>query len=390
MRIKGGKLVLPDRILNDTDVIIKCGHIEKLIRADEETPDETIDASFCFVCPGLIDIHTHGGEGGDFMDGDEASFDSALRFHADNGTTSVAPTSVTAPIEQIETMIALTRKFKESPHNGARVIGANLEGPYLSLKNKGAQSASYLRSPSEPCDFITSNRDTVLRVALAPELEGADALVKTLVDAGIQVSAGHDDGDSERSRAALDAGITSLTHWRCAMSDVRMYNLTRRVGLVELGLIDDRLTLELLADGHHLPPELVKIAYKCKGADKLCLVSDSLRAAGTKADGTLFTLGTKNDATAERFRVAGGVAVMEDGTHYAGSIQPLSMMLKNLVNDCGIPLCDAVKMASLVPARLVNKETELGSIEAGKKADFVILDKSLSVKHTIIDGKIYK
>lgn len=390
MRIKNGKTVLPQGICENTDVIFDGDRITGLITAGTETADGVIDAGGCIVCPGFIDIHTHGGYGGDFMDADEASFDSALAFHADNGTTSVVPTSVTAPVDQINKMVECVRRYKTKEHGGARVLGAHLEGPYLSLRNKGAQSASYLRSPSEPWDFITENRDTVLRVTLSPELEGAEALVRDLVSNGIFVSAGHDDGDSWRSSAALEAGVTSLTHWRCAMSDVRMYDLVRRVGLVEIGLIDDRLTLELLADNHHLTPELVKIAYKCKGADKLCLVSDSLRAAGTAADGTLFTLGTKGDETAQRFKVADGVAVMEDGTHYAGSIQPVSMMVKNIVQDCGIPLADAVKMASLTPARLVGMENEIGSIEVGKKADFTILGSDLSVKHVIINGKLYK
>ena len=162
----------------------------------------------------------------------------------------------------------------------------------------------------------------------------------------------------------------------------------RNVGLTELALIDERLTLELLADNHHLPPEMVKLAYKCRGADKLCIVSDCLRAGGMPRDGRVYSLGAGAEGETSRFIVSDGVARLTDGTRFAGSIQPLGKMIRNLVFDCNIPLVDAVKAASANPAKIIGEDGFVGSIEKGKAADFYICDAALNPKMTIVNQKI--
>lgn len=390
MIVRNGTVVTPFKLLEKTDIQIENGLVTGLGRF-EEYSEESVDAAECYVAPGFIDIHLHGGYGGDFMDATTESFEKALEFHAQHGTTSVCPTSVTAPVEQIKKMMAMARLYREGACVGSRILGVHLEGPYLSVKNKGAQKKEYLKIPSrDGYEFILENRDICKRVTLSPELDGAVEMTKALTEAGIQVSGGHDDGEKNSILSALSAGMNSCTHWYCAMSTATMRNLVRSAGLMEIGLSDDRLCLELLADNHHLPPELVQLAYKCKGADRLCLVSDSLRAAGMHADETLYQLGQDCDEKSQKFRVSDGVAVMEDGTHYAGSIQPISRMVKNLVQDCKIPLTDAVRMATLTPAKLICMEKDLGSIEVGKKADLCILDQDLNVKATYISGKKFE
>jgi N-acetylglucosamine-6-phosphate deacetylase len=391
MIIKNGRVLSPFEVFKDTDVIVENGVIVSLgnTGTEYENDKNIIDASGCYVCPGLVDIHTHGGGGGDFMDATEDSFMKALKFHVSNGTTSLLASSVTAPIDQILNMLEVIRKFKDAEKPVCRVLGAHLEGPFLSEKKRGAHKSEYLLIPKENgYDFIIDNSDIVVNVTLSPELPSVIELTKELVRLGIVVSGGHDDSRKSEIMPVIDAGLTNLTHIFCAMSTVTMRDGIRSVGLTEIGLIDDRLSVELIADNHHLPPELVKLAYKCKGPRKACVVSDSLRASGMPTDGTIYTLGANNDKDAQKFIVADDVAILLDGSRYAGSVQPISRMIKNLVDDCDIPLLDAVCMASYTPAKIIHKEHLIGSISPGKMADFCILDNNLNVVKTIVGGEI--
>lgn len=387
MLIKGGTLVTPFVRRNKTDVLFKDGIITAI---DVDLFDEDIfDAEGCYVCPGLVDIHTHGGGGGDYMDATEDAFDKALAFQSKNGITSILASSVTAPVEQIDEMLKITRKYMERTDIPCRVLGAHLEGPYISYEKKGAQPAQYLRIPAkDDYSFILDNKDIVKNVTIATELDGAIEMVKKLKQNGIVVSCGHDNGRSDTINPCIDAGVTNCTHWYCAMSTASMVDGVRSVGMMETALIDNRLTIELIADNHHIIPELARMAYQNKGASGICLISDSLRAGGMEPGDTLYNLGNCNDNTSQKFRVSDGVARMEDGTHYAGSIQPISMMVKNVVNDARIPLEDAIYAASYTPASVIGMNDIIGSIEIGKKADFCIMDKELNVVATILDGKI--
>lgn len=387
MIIKNGDIVTPYEIIRNTDLKTKNGKIADIGNFDSSC-DEVFDASGCYVCPGFVDIHTHGGGGGDFMDADENAFDKALAFHAANGTTSLLATSVTAPVGQIEDMLNLVKNYMNHSEPSCRIWGAHIEGPYISLKNKGAQHENYLRIPArDNYSFITKNSDIIKTVTIAPELDGAIQMTKDLRKHGIVVCGGHDDGERDNILPVINAGLSHCTHLWCAMSTVAMRNHVRNVGLCELGLVDDRLTVELIADNHHITPDMVRLVYKCKGAEKMCIVSDCLRAGGMPCDGTLYSLGSSKDANAQRFIVSDGVARLPDNTRYAGSIQPLSQMVKNLVNNCNIPLVDAIRMASLTPARIIGINKFVGSIKPEKYADLCILDRNLNVVATITNEK---
>jgi N-acetylglucosamine-6-phosphate deacetylase len=265
----------------------------------------------------------------------------------------------------------------------------HLEGPYLSFQNKGAHAPAYLKVPAEDdYGYILDNADVIRQITISPELDGCVELTEKLVEKGIVVSMGHDNAILPEFLPVVKAGASNLTHLFCAMSMVVMRNNKRYVGLREYGLIDDNLTAELIADNHHITPELFKMIYRCKGADGICLISDCLRAGGMKADGTLYSLGKKDDPTSQQFKVADGVAVLADGKTYAGSIQPISQMLRNVVFDGGVPLVEAIKTVSLTPAKIVKADKDIGSIEVGKYADFCVLNKDLMVEQTIIEGRI--
>lgn len=384
MIIKNGNIIRDNQIKYGDDLYISGNLI-----VEENTGGEIIDATGLYVCPGFVDIHTHGGYGGDFMDATNDAFENALRFHGENGTTSVLATSVTAPVEQIVKMLKMVRKYKAASDLPCRILGAHIEGPYLSYKNKGAQHEKYLRNPEKDSyDFIIENKDVVKTVTIAPELDGAAKMTADLKNAGIMVHGGHDDGEKDTILPAIENGLSHCTHLWCAMSTVAIRDGVRNVGLVELGLIDDRLTVEVIADNHHITPEMIKLIYKCKGADKMCIVSDSLRAGGMPENDTLYTLGRLEDENAQKFIVYDGVARLPDKSRMAGSIQPLSQMIKNIVFDAGIPLADAIKMASATPAKIIGVYQTIGSLDIGKRADVVLLDDQLNVKMTIKDGKV--
>lgn len=388
MLIKNAFVIFKDKI-EKTDVLVKNGRIADI--GGNLTDDEVLDLEGKYLAPGFIDIHNHGGYGYDYMDNTTEAFENILRFHSDNGITSAVASTVTAPRETVEKTLAVAREVAMKKGAHAKLLGVHLEGPYLSFQNKGAHAPAYLKVPAQDdYQYILDNADIVRQLTLSPELDGSVELTRKLVEKGVVVSLGHDNAILPEILPVVNAGASNLTHIFCAMSMVVMKNNKRYVGLREYGLIDDTLSAEVIADNHHITPELLKMIYKCKGGDGMCLISDCLRAGGMKADGTLYSLGKKDDPTSQQFKVADGVAVLADGKTYAGSIQPISQMLRNVVFDGGVPLIEAIKMVSSTPAKIIKADKHIGSIEAGKCADFCVLDKDLRVEKTIIEGKIIK
>lgn len=384
MLIKNAKIITPEKVLDGYDLLTEAGIIKK-IGKNLHAPD-FIDAEGMYLTPGFVDIHTHGGYEADFMDSTTEAYTRALRFHTDNGTTTVVPTSCTAPKESIIAFIEFARKYvsSDSPYKSV-VVGVHLEGPYLSVKNRGAQKLEELASPDkDDYSYILENADIIKSVTLSPELPGAAKMTEELTRLGILTSGGHDDGIYPEFMPAINAGMSHLTHHYCAMSDLRFKDGVRGVGLREYGLIEKRLTSELIADNRHIPPELAILIVNAKGADKVCVVSDSLRCAGQPIDSRLYKLGTGEGA--QLVKIGDGVAVTEDGEKYAGSITPVRKMVKNLI-DAGIPLTDAVKMGTLTPARIIGEDKRVGSIEVGKRANLCILDKSFNTIKVFLDGQ---
>ena len=386
MVIKNAKVITPEKILEGFDVLIENGFIKK-IKKNIRSADK-IDACGMLLTPGFVDIHTHGGYEADFMDCTDEAFEAALSFHLDNGTTSILPTSCTAPTESILSFINFTRNYMKAGKLRDVVIGAHLEGPYLSVRNRGAQKLEELKVPKEnDYSYIIVNADVIKNVTISPELSGAAKMAEDLSRVGILTSGGHDDGIYPEFLPAIESGLSHLTHHYCAMSELRFKDGKRNVGLREWGLVDDRLTLELIADNRHIPPELARLIVKAKGADKICVVSDSLRCAGQPKDERLYKLGS--DENAQLVKIGDSVATTADGEKYAGSITPVRKMVKNLI-DAGIPLIDAVKMGTLTPAKIIGIEKSVGSVEVGKRANLCILDESFNAHRVFLDGKEIK
>jgi N-acetylglucosamine-6-phosphate deacetylase len=265
------------------------------------------------------------------------------------------------------------------------VAGVHLEGPYLSVRNRGAQKEEELAVPAtDDYSYMLDYPDLIKTVTISPELPGASEMTRRLRDAGIVVSGGHDDGIYPEFLPAIDAGMSHLTHHFCAMSELRFKDGVRNVGLREYALIDDRLSVELIADNRHVPPELARMIIRAKGADRVAVVSDSLRCAGFAKDDRLYKLGA--DENAQLVKIGDGVAVTADGTKFAGSITPVRQMVKHLI-DAGIDTVDAVRIGTLTPAKIIGEDATVGSIEIGKRANLCLLDKDFQLKQLFVDGK---
>ncbi len=377
-----GNLILPDRILYGGKIVCQDGWIREI----QENAVQDWEA-LPYILPGLVDIHNHGALGRDYMESTDSAFDTIAAYLTSHGITSAQCATVSAPVEQILEFLRFYRErtARYTDGSGCRFVGVHLEGPYISLKKKGAHPAHTLRTAEDGYGWILENRDVVREVTVAPELAGMPQMIRDLTQAGILVSGGHDDAEPEDIVAAAQQGMRHCTHIYCAMSTLHYTGMVRNTGLCEYVMSHPEITAEMIADNHHIPPMLAGIIYRAKGADKLCLVSDAIGPAGLPADGTVYDLGTGENCT--KVVMEGGVAMVADRSCYAGSIQPLDQMIRNLVYDCNVPLVDAVRMASLTPAEIIGIGNECGSIAPGKRADLCFMNAGLQIVQTVIAGK---
>lgn len=341
-------------------------------------PDERADAvdlGGAYVIPGLIDIHNHGNSGVDFSDGDYDSDLLMARYLARNGVTSFAPATLTLPYDVLERAFAAgARLHRDAPEGAARLLGAQMEGPFFSAKKKGAQNADYLRLP----DFAAFKHlydacgGLIRIVDIAPELPGAVDFIAQ-AKALCTVSIAHTDADYEQARAAVEAGVTHLTHTFNAMPPIHH----RNPGVIGACSEAEGVRAELICDGLHVHPSSVRMAFKLFGAERMCLVSDALRCCGMP-DGEYLLGGQKTF-------LSGSVARLADGT-IAGSATNLYRCMRNAVSF-GIPAGDAIRAASYNPACAIGMEALVGSIGVGKYADFVVCDETLALREVYIGGK---
>ncbi len=354
----------------------------KIVSIGKAIYPNAFDAKNSIVCAGYIDIHTHGGFGKDCMEATKDAIETICKYHLSTGITSFVPTTMTAPIKDIENAIINIREYKENKY--ARILGIHLEGPFLSKGAAGAHKPELLVDPSDDnSQFVFNNKDIVSRVTLAPNKKYADLFTKKAVENGIQVSLGHDESIDDEIYACIDNGATSVTHmYNCTSRPSRRTTPKKHLGLTEVGLTEDRLYAEVIADDRHVPNALFKMIYKLKGADKICLVSDSLSIAGMPKGEYYIGSGDSK----QKIEIDDGVAVIKELNTYAGSITPISKMVVNLVN-AGIKKEDALKMATLNPARLMGYDN-IGDIKEGYLADLNVLNDKLEVETTIFKGEV--
>lgn len=384
--LKNCRVIGSEEISVNTDIMIENGEIAGLGRFDTADGAEVYDIKGNYISPGFVDIHTHGGAGADFMDATDAAFDTVLKYQLEHGATDVVATSLTAAKEDIEKFLDCARSYMKKPQKYARAVGVHLEGPFLSLRGCGAQNPGYLMKPGwDDYSFILENRDIIKTVTIAPELDTDGKMTRELTENGILVSGGHDDGVYPEFVPAVRAGMRHLTHIYCAMSGMGTRPDVRDVGLREYGLANDELTCEMIADNVHITPQLARFILKCKGADRTAVVSDSLRCAGMPADGRLYRMGPENDENSLTVRVADGIAVLADGSKFAGSITSVHKMVKNLI-DAGIKVTDAFKTGTSTPAKIIG-ESKTGRVEKGFYANLCELDKNFDIVSVYMNGE---
>ena len=403
--LRGGSLILPDRVEEGGLLVDAAGRIAAAgPAADKEAPRGAaeIDLDGRLVAPGFVDLHCHGGGGADFMDGTAAAFRTVLRAHLRHGTTTVAPTTTVAVHEQILAALRVCARaaaggglglFGEGTGAGSRVAGAHLYGPYFGPGAQGCHPAGPLRPP-RPEEFEAylafgglPEGGAIACATVAPELPGAEVFARAARGRGIRLHAGHSNATLAQVEASLPWGVAHVDHLFCAMSDKtklrRREPWPMRAGLLEAALLLDGLSTEVIADGVHLDAGLLRLAYKIKGPDRLALVSDCNRALD-RPDGE-YRFGP--EAGGEPFVRRGGVCLTPDGGGPASSCQGMDHMVRTFRELTGAPLAEVVRMASLTPARILGIDARVGSLEAGKTADLLVLDEGLRVQRVFLQGR---
>lgn len=381
-KISGGRVVLGDEIAQGLNVYFEDGLITAV--TGEALPfDREIAAEGRYVSPGFIDMHTHGSGGADFLDGTADAFLTAAAMHARYGATTVIPTATSGELEQT---LAMERAYEEAltrNDRGADMPGLHFEGPYFAMGQAGAQDPRHLRNP-KPEEYlkILDGCKHILRWSIAPELPGALELGRELKRRGILAAIGHSDAEFSEVEAAWDAGYTHVTHLYSSMSTIHRKNAYRYAGVLEAAYMIDGMTVEIIADGKHLPAELLKYVYKFKGPDRTALITDSMRGAGMP-DGPSVLGHWKNGLAVV---IEDGVAKLPDRTSFAGSVATFDRLVRNMVRMAGVPLTDAVKMAAATPARIMNL-TDRGAIVPGLRADLTLFDDDIRVSHVIVGGR---
>lgn len=380
-----GQVVLPDRILHDSSVLIA----DKTIAAiGGPCPDDAsvIDARGQWILPGFIDIHVHGGGGADFMDAEIEAFRTAAHAHALHGTTAMVPTTMTCEDALLEKVIdCYLEAEKTGNENGATFLGLHLEGPYFSAASKGAQPISEQRTPNrEDLERIIGRaKGRIVRWDAAPELDNMDLFAQVMREHGILASVAHTSADAYRAEEAFGWGFSHATHFYNAMSTFHKKNGIVYSGVVEATYIHDEVTIELIGDGMHIPKQSMLLAYRIKGPDGICLITDAMRAACTNEK--FSTLGAKT--TGVPVIVKDDVAQLMDLSSYAGSVCTMDRALRTAHVKYGLPLCGVSRMLSLTPATVMGCADRKGSLAAGKDADIVVMNPDFTVDQVFVMGK---
>lgn len=386
LKISNGIIITPYRYIRGGAVVIENGVILGIHEGNVDVPGATeIDAKGNYIAPGFIDLHIHGGGGYDFMDGTEEAFLKIAKLHAKYGTTSMVPTTLTSEKEDLLKTLDNYEKAHSRNSEGASFLGMHLEGPYFAMSQRGAQDPRYIRNP-DPQEYreVLDYSSSVTRWSAAPELPGAIEFAHYLRSKGILAALAHTDAVYEEVLEGFENGYTLATHLYSGMSGVTRRNAYRYAGAVESAFIIDEMDVEIIADGIHLPPPLLKLVYKIKGPERTALITDAMRAAGMpEGESVLGPL-----ATGLKVIVENGVAKLPDRTAFAGSVATADRLVRNMIQLADVPLLHAIQMITSTPARIMGVQDRKGSLMVGKDADIVLFDDNITIKTTLVGGNV--
>lgn len=376
MIIKDVKVYGEDKVFRAGGIVIRDGKFTEIFK--DETPaaeasEEVVDGRGCYAVPGFIDMHFHGCMGHDFCDGTKEAIEAIAKYEASIGVTAIAPATMTLPVEELEHILAVAADYNRESHGGADLVGINMEGPFISAEKKGAQDErNIILCDEKVCRrFLRASEGLVKFVGIAPEKNGDAAEFIRRMKEEVHISLAHTNADYDTAKAAFDAGACHAVHLFNAMPAFAH----RDPGVV--GAVSDspHVNAEIICDGVHIHPSMVRAAFKMMGAERMILISDSMRATGMP-DGRYMLGGLEVD-------VAGNRATLASNGALAGSATNLMDCMRTAVRDMKIPLEEAVACATMNPARALGVYETYGSISPGKKGDVVLLDKELKLKRVI-------
>lgn len=385
VELGNGRVITPFRLIERGSVVVEDGRIADVLEDGTHDPEARyIDVGGMVISPGFIDMHVHGGGNAEVMEGTADAVRTMCRAHSRYGTTAILPTTLAAPWSDIYQAIDAVREA-QAHSGGAKILGVHLEGPYFSIAQRGAQSAEYIIEP-RPEDYmkLLDYWDGIALVAVAPEVKGALALGRELRRRKIVASIAHTDANYDEVVKALENGFTNITHFYSGCSIVHRENAYRIAGVVESGYLLDDLTVQVIADGKHLPASLLKLIYKVKGADRIALITDGLGfSAAPLQEQAVYTQKNGVEVVLED-----GVMKLPDRTSFAGSVATTNQLVRNMIHLAGATLGDAVKMASYTPAKILNIADRKGILSPGMDADIVVFDDNINVKLTMVEGRV--
>ena len=376
MILTNARLIFPDGIRDGLEVVVEEGKIAE-IREQSSGGKDVVDLDGNYLTPGFIDLHVHGALGRDTMEASAEAFRCICDFHGSGGTTSLLFTTATAPIDKIVEVLGAVRDSRSSMR---AIVGVHVEGPFISKAKHGAQREEFIQDPSPTgVRQFLEHTDVIKRVTIAPELPGALEAIGSFHAHRISVSGGHSDAWDEDAHAAFEHGMRSVTHTFNCMSSARRRGVYRVGGLLEFALSEPQISCELIADGHHVAPTLMKMLYRAKGARGICLVTDATAGAGLP-DGSRFSL-FGNDCVVE-----GGVCLLADRSALAGSASQMIDLVRTMVQKVDVPLHEAVAMATQNPAQAIGLEAK-GRLRVGADADLVVLSPELEILRIFAGGE---
>lgn len=386
--IQNGTLILPDKLIEGGAVLCERGKIKAVGQGMAAPKDVVvIDAKGGYISPGFIDIHVHGGAGADFMDGTVPAVRTALKVHALHGTTTIFPTTTTGAPVQIMAMLMACREAKRSwvAEHGSRIAGVHLYGPYFAADKVGCHSREGRRAPDAE-EYARWFRDDLVRIATcAAELPGAHEFYQMARKQRCLITCGHSNANWAEMESAFRAGMRHVDHFWCAMSSVASlrtrFGTPMQASMEQFVLANAEMSTEVIADGMHLSPELLDFAFRMKGAKRLCLVTDCNRAMDMPPG--RYRFGSEDDGS--WFESDGKVGFVP-GEGLASSVMGLDHMVRHMKKSTSATLPDAVRMASLTPAERTGMAKKCGSLEAGKQADVLVMNRRLEVQRTFIEG----
>ena len=384
IQIVNGKVITPQGVDRQARLVLKAGRIAEITREQGGVEGaQTIDAQGAYVAPGCIDTHLHGGDGHDFTEATPEAFRAIAYAHATQGVTTLYPTLAVAPTTVFRQAIKACETVVSQPYEGARIEGLHLEGNYINPLLKGGQDERFIQlpDPAEYQELLESTR-LIKRWTAAPELPGALEFARYAHSKGILVSLGHTAADYLTVKRAYEAGFTHATHFYNAMSGVHKQREYKHEGAIESIYLVPEMTVELIADGIHVPPAILRLVCAFKGIDRISLISDAMAAAAC--------LRPEHLRLDPRMIVEDDVCKLADRSALTGSFASGIRLIQVMAEKAEIPVADCVRMAATNPARLMSINDRKGSIEQGKDADLILFDENFRLQSVWIGGKQLK